>query len=528
MDVTNTNNQHSSITLRHYQNVAPHVIGYVRRTKTKHPVVGLPTGSGKTYAMADLIKQVREQFGTQALIISHVKEILEQNEASFNKYLGSKVAVYSAGMGRREIGPITVAGIQSIYRRPEDFKGHNLIIIDECHTVSPEADTMYRKFLAGIGKHICVGFTATPFRLGTGPIYGSGQLFDDLIIDWCTGDRYDQLVKEGHLSPLTMRRTQLEMDVSDIKITGGDFNEKELALKFNRDAVTQEAIKEVLAAGKHRKKWLIFAIDIAHAESIAETLIRAGIKCAPVHSKMSESGFDRHSTVRKLKDGKYQAAVTVNVLTTGFDDPHIDLICLLRPTKSPVLHVQSLGRGSRVADGKENCLVLDFASNCSRLGPINDPLVLIKGKGKGGGDPVMKACENCDSLAHIAVRICPECGQKFPIQHGLSTTAIQIELEGGPKWLKVDSVEYSKDIHFGSPNRLKVTYFCQGMSFQEYVCIEHKGYAKHKADHWVKFRGGEPTNSVDDLMRQTIDLTKPKRIQVKKSGKHNIINDVYF
>jgi DNA repair protein RadD len=518
------------IELRHYQaGCTPAIVKYLKANPGKHPLVALPTGAGKTYCIADLIKFVRSEWKINVLVISHVKEILEQNYKSLSVYIDEKIGIHSSGLGKREVESVTVAGIQSIYRNPARFSKFNLIIIDEAHLISPEDNTMYKKFIAGIGKHICVGFTATPFRLGSGYIYGDGQLFNKLVYDWTTAERFQQLVDEGFLSPLSTKRTALEMDTSGIKLVGGDFNEKDLAERFDRDGVTNEAIKEIIAAGVNRNKWLIFAIDISHAEHIAEVLIRNGIKCAPVHSTMNESGFSREKVIEDFKNGTYKAVVNVNILTTGFDDPGIDLIAMLRPTNSPVLHVQTLGRGSRISPDKENCLVLDFAGNTARLGPINDVVVKKKGKGKEGGDPITKTCPKCNEILPPAVKICP-CGYEFPFEHHLSPNAYDIDVmeNGKSKWVDVDDVEYSLNKKFGAPTTVKVTYTIGRRKVSEWVCIEHSGFAKHKANHWVKFRGGEPCNTAEDLMKQKDKLAKPDKILVSKKGNYHVINDSKF
>jgi len=522
-----------SIELRHYQaGVTPAVIKYFRLNKGKHPVVALPTGAGKTYCIADLIKHCVSKWNVKVLVLSHVKEILEQNHASLSKYLNCDVGLNSSMLGRREINNVTVAGIQSVYRNPEIFKDFNLVIVDEAHLISVEQNTMYQKFLSGIGKYICVGFTATPFRLGTGYIYGDhdGAMFDDLCYDWTTSDKFVQLVNEGFLSKLTTKRTELEMDTTGIKLKGGDFNEKQLSDRFDREIITNEAIKEMIAAGKDRKKWLIFAIDIKHAEHIAEMLIRNGIPTAPVHSQMKESGFCREKVIKEFKNGKYKCVVNVNILTTGFDEPGIDLIGILRPTNSPILHVQMLGRGSRIIQGKSDCLVLDFAGNTERLGPINDVLVKTKGKGKDGGDPIVKTCPGCNSILPPAIKICPDCGHEFKFQHGLSAVAGDYKIieDGKNHWIEVEDVEYSVHSNFGSPSSLKVTYKYGKQSVSEFICVEHKGFAKHKADHWVKYRGGSPCNSAHELLEQAEDLNMPIKILVQKKNKYFIIKDSKF
>lgn len=523
------------IKLRHYQvGCTPAILKYIRANPGKHPVVALPTGSGKTLCIADFIKYCVNRWDAKILVLSHVKEILEQNHKSIESYLGCKIALNSSMLRRREVGNITVAGIQSVYRHPENFKDFRIIIIDEAHLVSTKEGTMYQKFLDGIDKYVCIGFTATPFRLGTGYIYGDSDeaMFDDICYDWSSSDNFVKLVEEGFLCKLTTKRTKLEMDTTGIKLVGGDFNEKQLSDKFDRQSITNEAIKEIMAAGKNRKKWLIFAIDINHAEHIAEVLIRNGISTAPIHSKMSISGFDRKKALDGFANGKYRCVVNVNILTTGFDDPEIDLIAILRPTTSPVLHVQTLGRGSRIAEGKTDCLVLDFAGNTTRLGPINDVVGVNhkKGKGKEGGEAPCKACPECDSIVPAASRFCPDCKHEFLFEHGLSATPAEevIIEENRPIWLDVNDVIYSIHANYGLTSSVKVSYVCGKNVVNEWVCVEHSGFAKAKANHWIKFRGGVPCDTVEGLMEQSKKLKKPSKILVSKKNKFNMVADAHF
>ncbi|MGK0419193.1 MAG: DNA repair protein RadD [Candidatus Pseudothioglobus sp.] len=517
------------IKLRHYQaGCTPALTEYINSNPGKHPLVGMPTGSGKTYCIADLVQHYSPKY--DIIILSHVKEILEQNHESLSEYLDEEVGLNSAGLGKREWKHITVAGIQSVYKQSSRVKENSIIIIDEAHLISPNAETMYQTFFQGLRSATIIGFTATPFRLGHGLIYGNGRMFDDLVYDWTSAERFQQLVDEGYLAQITSKRTKLEMDVSEIKLKAGEFNEVQLSAAFDRDGVTKEAIKEIISAGHNRKKWLIFAIDINHAEHIAETLLRNGVRCAPVHSRMEESGFERDKIIEAFKNGKYRCVVNVNILTTGFDEPGIDLIAMLRPTNSPVLHVQSLGRGSRVSPNKANCLVLDFAGNTERLGPINNVIVKQKGKGKGGGEQLTKTCPNCSSILSPAVKFCPDCNHEFQFQHGLSSQAANIELvqTGKALWLNLDSINYSIHKKFGSPSSIKVTYNAEGVTISEFVCIEYKGYAKHKANHWVKFRGGELCETAKELLDQSKLLKIPTRIQIQKKGNYNTIKNAEF
>ena len=247
---------------------------------------------------------------------------------------------------------------------------------------------------------------------------------------------------------------------------------------------------DLIKAGSNYKKWLIFAIDIDHAEHIAEALIRSGIPTGIVHSRMD---FDRDKMIRDFKDGVYKAIVNVNVLTTGFNDPEIDLIAMLRPTKSPIIHVQTIGRGLRIADGKDHCLILDFSGNTERLGPINDVHVYKKRKSTGEGEAITKRCPACDCIHHPSVKICDNCGHKFEFKSGLNinSTAAEIIASTRINWFDVSGINYVVHSKPNSPPSMKVQYNCGLRYFNEFVCIEHPGYAGHRAKHWARFRGVE-------------------------------------
>lgn len=511
--------------LRHYQEGStPAIVSYLATTKNRNPIVALPTGAGKSVCIADFIMWARSK-KRRCLLLSHVREILEQNEETIRNYLGCEVAMYSASAGRKEIGEITVGGIQSVHRQKSMFMGFDYVIIDECHRVSYDEKSMYRKFLSEFSGPV-IGFTATYFRLGTGNIYGRDEhhLFDDVVYDWTAKEKFVQLVNEGWLSPLTTEGSStVQMNVEGIRISQGDFNLSDVAKKYNRAKITDDIIAEICSKGVDRKQWLLFAIDIDHANSIAETLLRRGISTIVVHSEMGEYGFDREKVLQLAKDQAYRCIVNVDILTTGFDHPAIDLIGMLRPTQSPVLHVQMLGRGSRIYPTKKDCLVLDFAGNLERLGPINDVSVKVKGKGKGGGDPIMKQCSSCNLMVHAAVRVCPRCSFKFPIEHGLTSAASSdiVIQQGKPVWLQVDSVEYEMVSNPNRPNLLWVHYICGNRRVKEAVCLEHRGYAREKALHWLKYRGIEAARlKIADVMLRTDELLTPSRIRVEKKGSY--------
>lgn len=520
--------------LRPYQEpIADKVFTYMKNNRDNHPLVALPTGSGKTVILADIILKALDRWPlTNILVISHVREILMQDYESIKFHTGLDVGIYSVGLKRRERKQVTVAGIQSIFRNPGHFSEYKFIIIDECHLIPPGKNTMYRKFFAGLDHPRYFGLTATPFRLGSGYIYGEDDsIFNDLIYDMTSRDKFNGLIKDGYLCNLKTKATDIELDVEGIRTIAGDFDKKELSLKVDKNSITKVAIQEIIKSGEHYKKWLIFAIDIEHAENIAEELSKNDISTMVIHSKME---FDRDTVISHYKLGTFRAIVNVNVLTTGFDDSEIDLIALLRPTKSPVVHIQTIGRGLRPEPGKDHCLILDFAGNTERLGPINDITIRKKGKGKKGGEPITKRCPACDTIHHPTVKICEFCGHVFKFKTLLTRIAGEVEVLATkePSWIKVNKVDYVIHKKVNSPNMVKVMYTCGLRVYNEYVCIEHQGYAGHKARNWLRYRGLEVDQgfnvTANDVIERHNLLVKPHKIKIDKRGKYPNIIDYSF
>ncbi len=162
----------------------------------------------------------------------------------------------------------------------------------------------------------------------------------------------------------------IEFDFSKAKITAGDYNKAAAERILDDDDRLNQACDLMVANGKDRKAWIVFASGVSISNKIVDMLNQRGIKTAAVNSKQSKAENDK--AISDYKAGALQCLVSANQLTTGFDVPKIDFIGMLRPTISPSLHVQMLGRGMRVAEGKVDCLVLDFVRNFSRLGPVNN------------------------------------------------------------------------------------------------------------------------------------------------------------
>lgn len=538
---------------RDYQDYAVNsIIDYFVNGGTGNPVVAMPTGTGKSLVIAEFIRRACQSWpGQRIIMLTHVKELIEQNfDKMISQWPTVPAGIYSAGVGRKELCPITFAGIQSIYKVAHDCGHVDLLLVDECHLIPKKSNTMYRRFIEFLKKvnpHLkVIGLTATPYRVGMGSITDEDGLFDDICCDMTSLEAFNWFFDQGYLARLVPKRTGVEIDLTGVGTQQGDYKKKELQAATDQEEITHQAVCEMVDAARaeDRKHWLIFGTGIDHVNNIVTELHNQGVSATCVHSKMTSA--ERDANIKAFMDGEVTALVNNGVLTTGFDAPFIDLIGVLRATKSPGLWVQIMGRGTRpyYADGfdlstqrgrlnaiayseKPNCLVLDFAGNTKRLGPINDP-VLPKAKGKGGGEAPVRECDKCQTLFHASLRFCPTCGHEYPPEIKFKARAGEEELIAKKKKddspevgvFKVDMLTYKmRNGRVGKPGFIEVTYQCGFRRFKQPLCLEHEGFALKKArDWWRKATDNDdgadiPTNLGDALQRWS-ECRTPKNIRV--------------
>lgn len=501
------------------------------------PVVAVPTGAGKTVILCMfLVKWFETHPDSNVLVLSHTQEIVRQDYDALTEFFPSNyISIFSAGLGEKELNKIVVGNIQSVYRSVAAFVDYDLAVVDEAHTVNVESKGMYRSVFNTLGCKVA-GMSATVFRTGQGYIYkGKNALFDKLAFDLTSEKEHTKLVEQGYLTKLLTKATEYEMDTTGVARIGGDFVVKQLVEKHDRETITEIIVEETIKFGKNYKKWLVFAIDIGHANHVHKKFVELGIDCDVLHSKTNTI---REDVLHNFKHGKTRALVSVGMITTGFDAPNVDLIALMRPTDSPVLHIQMIGRGLRVAPGKDHCLVLDFAGNIERLGPIDAPEVIIasqeedKGKQLKNRKPRMKTCPRCRSHAKLKQRKCSVCGYLFRFKTKLSVTPHDgPALSENDRWLKVDSVSYYIHNKINSPTSLKVSYRVGLQVFSEWVCFNHSGYPYEKALKWLRRRypyvHSLPEISTEEIYNISDELSTPSHIKIKRGKFIEITNTMF-
>jgi DNA repair protein RadD len=522
--------------LRPYQRACISSVWDWMRKSVGNPLLVVPTGGGKSLIGSALIAEACESWpGTRILLLSHVKELLAQNGAALLSYWPqAPLAYYSAGLGAKRIAQITIAGIQSVYKHALKIGHVDLVIIDEAHLVSPKDTTQYRVLLAALQEinpsMRVVGMTATPYRLDSGLLTeGDTRMFHDIAYSCDIG----KLIADGYLCPLVPKPGQTKADLSAVRTRGGDFMPSDLAYAVDKADLVEGALDEVEAYASDRHHWLLFCVDVKHSEHVRDSLVRRGIAAGCITGETPKE--ERARTIADFKAGRLRAITNCDVLTTGFDAPMIDCIIMLRPTKSIGLYVQICGRGFRRHESKTDTLVLDFAGNVARHGPVDKIRIRSKWEKRAEGDgPLevmpMKECPECHMLAPIAARKC-ECGYEFPFDkamHGTEADSADIVAAlAKPKDFAVEHVSYARHEKAGKPASLKVSYVVAGglLTYSEWVCIEHDGYARKNAGKWFGRRGMMCPHTVDEalLLASLNRIPAPVQITVRTEGKYDRI-----
>lgn len=346
----------TSPTLRPYQREAIDAVIDARRRGTKRMVVCLPTGAGKTVIFSHLADLARRQ----VLVLAHREELLAQARDKIERAMTdrSKVVAIEQGAERAPAeAKVVVCSIRSLReeRLARVLRGRDvgLVIYDECHHAAAEDNLRVLRqigvFDEGFGGTL-LGFTATTAR-------GDGKGLDDVFERIVYTRTLPEMIEDGYLSPLRGYRISTSADLTRISSGGLDFREDELEEAVDieeRNALVARSMQELA----RDRRTIAFCVTVNHARNLSRSLNAIGVAAGVVHGAMPKDV--RAAALADFREGRTTVLCNVAVLTEGFDDPGVSCVAMARPTRSDGLYAQCVGRGTRLAPGKKDCLVLDF------------------------------------------------------------------------------------------------------------------------------------------------------------------------
>jgi len=519
------------LTLRDYQREAIDAMNAHLKARDDNPCIVLPTGSGKSLVMA---KTLHEWFAIcpsmRVMVLAHRKELVEQNAQELEGIDPTlSVGVFAASLKRREtLCNVTFAAIQSVYNKAADFPPQDVLLIDEADMIPVKGEGTYRKLIAGMKERNpslrIVGLTATPYRMGSGPICHKDHILNHVCYEANIGD----LIRKGFLSEIrTVEGEHSDLDLDKVKKSRGEFNLKDLALCVDKADVVAQAVRDMVQAVRreNRKSVAVFGIDIEHCEHIQKELRRYGVDAPCVFGSTKQKERDR--LVEEFKQGRIQYLISVDTLNVGFNAKCVDCVAMLRPTLSKRIWVQSIGRGLRLHPGKTFCLVLDYGDNIMRHGPIDlDDSGVIK----------LATCGKCENVFSRAVKCCPSCGWEIPpVQREMFAAEAEREkkmheakahagmLLNKPRWMDVSAVTLRLHRKAGKADSVRIEFHCGLTLVKHWLTLDHDGYGASQARKWLTDRGLPVYDSVADMLERCDGpqvCAVVKKLLVRYEGKY--------
>lgn len=313
----------------------------------------MPTGTGKTVVLASLVKQyLNRDADCSVLIVAHRIELIEQT-GTFLNHFGIDYGVIAGGKRPAVLKRVMVASVQTLSKNLDIGLSPSLVVIDEAHHALAKT---YQMLWTAWPEAKFLGLTATPYRMSGD---GFTDLFEVLVDSWSV----KQFIADGWLSPYDYYSirpdSEEQQEIDSLKKRGadGDFQMKELREKLDvRPSI--ERLFEAFERFAFDKKGIIYAIDIAHAEHIAEFYRLQGVKAVAISSKTPAK--ERAEVIRTFRDeNRIQILVSVDLFSEGFDCPDVEFIQMARPTLSLAKYLQMVGRGLRPCHGKQCCTIID-------------------------------------------------------------------------------------------------------------------------------------------------------------------------
>ncbi|HEY1142276.1 MAG TPA: DEAD/DEAH box helicase family protein, partial [Lysobacter sp.] len=520
-----------TIRLRPYQQLALDCLWAYLRAADGNPALVLPTGAGKSPLMAAIAAEAVQNWGGRVGILAHVQELVEQNAAKLRAYWpDAPMGIYAAALRKRDrFDKILMMQIQSVWDKADQLGWFDILAIDEAHRIPLDGEGRYLSFIAACRKINpnlrVVGLTATPYRLqgAAVPVCGAEHILTEIAYEARVGD----LIADGYLSRLTTPGNLERPDFSSVKVKRGEYDDKAQAVAAM--PLVERTVDDLLARSVGRRCGVVFCINTEHSKAVMAALHARGETATMIFDGMTKTA--RLDAIEGHKSGLYRWMVNVNIASEGYDNPIIDVVAMLRATKSPGLMYQQIGRGFRLAPGKTDCLVLDYAGNILEHGPVDKIRVRSARPGKAATVETarVKECPACPAILAIGVRECPECGYSFAstapahLDRPVDAPVLSVDRARVVNTHAVHSVKYERGIgKAGKPDHLRAIYQCGLRRFTDFVCLQHSGMARANAIRWWQERDSEGPipRTVEEALERAYGLPTPSAITVDETEKY--------
>lgn len=504
----------------------------------ENPLVGLPTGTGKSHVIAKTINKVLQNWSKlKILVLVHDERLVKQDYDKLRE-LNPLIStgLHCEGLGRRDlVAQVIFGSIKSVlntYLKGQKLIIPHLILIDEAHAVPEKEEAEYRQLFSFVGKTnpniIIGGLSATLYRTKSGTLLESG-IYNKIVLDYTSSENFINLVRQGYICPIKSKPTSVNIDRNLLCLRNGEFTEKssgDQVLKILHSALVESfsIYKEEARTG-----WLAFLPTIERCEDAADILREFGVDAEPVHSKLKKTVCDKR--IEAFRHGDLECLLNKKMLTTGFDYQALDFCTDFDATNSPGMHVQKGGRVSRIFPGKAYSIWLDYAGNIENLGPINDPVLPAKrSKTREPGDAPVRICEKCGLYNRPGARYCgdgatPEeskelggCGTEFVFRVKISETASTKEImqyQEKIEYWEVEKVHY--DAYQKTPEStecLRAVYYCKNNK-RAFQFISFSNKARTHTARWWQQRSETPVPCNVRIALQTVRrLRSPTSIKV--------------
>lgn len=532
-------------------------------------LIDASVSAGKTFMVAGLMSWI-EGNKRNSLCLTMTSELVEQNSDCYSEFVG-KCSVFCSSLNKKNWRlPSVFATPQTLWAalkkgHPISKKKFSLLVVDESHNINfREKKTTYMRIIdhyRKINPNLrIVGLTGTPFRGKGESIIGEDKFFKyktaDIGMGW--------LIDNGFVVPPVYGRHKSEdYDFSSCKLqSNGKFKASDLADASEGKRLTHEIIQEVIANSQDRGGVLIFASTIAHCKEILDSL-------PPEQSCMitgETPDKERQSLIKKIKSGEIKYTVNLNVLTVGFSAPYIDHVVFMRPTESAVLWVQAVGRGVRMRDGKENCLVSDYAGNLERLGDVDNPVItdMVKNRDRDIEKDVpcpecgelnsvfarrcvgyvgdvrcgfffdFKPCPKCETQNDTTARNCRGCGHELIDPNKKLTRKSSFRIGVEPVSVPVINTEYTRHRkRCGNTDTLRIDYMVmlpneKAEIISEWFSPDLSGYPRHifKREFVAKHAPHMVDYSLDEVIFNKDQIQSPKSLLINKMVGSKYLNIV--